>query len=252
VAAMAFLAGLAGLDPALLAYLSPLPTEALLQAAATSPDLTSLTVGGSRRLLHRQHAETIAERIIELLRTFHEANPRQPGMAREELKSRLPAWFDREVSAAMADRMVAQGVLKGDELTMACADFEVHFDQRFAALVERAEALLRAGGMTPPLRDELRQTLACDDRELTEVVTTMQSQSRAVKISADVILHADAEEEARKKLVAFLQERGTISTQELKELWGVSRKYLIPLAEYYDASRLTARVGESQRKLRRG
>jgi selenocysteine-specific elongation factor len=49
--------------------------------------------------------------------------------------------------------------------------------------------------------------------------------------------------------VAALREKGQITAQEWKELVGASRKFAIPLAEYFDAEKVTMRVGEV-RKLR--
>ena len=55
----------------------------------------------------------------------------------------------------------------------------------------------------------------------------------------------------KKKLVDFLTAQGEIPTPQLKDMAGVSRKYLIPLIEYFDAKNVTIRVGDV-RKLRRG
>jgi selenocysteine-specific elongation factor len=51
-----------------------------------------------------------------------------------------------------------------------------------------------------------------------------------------------------RKLLAFLASHGTIDAQQWKDLTGASRKYTIPLAEYFDAEKLTLRVGDVRRK----
>jgi selenocysteine-specific elongation factor len=52
-------------------------------------------------------------------------------------------------------------------------------------------------------------------------------------------------------MVEFLGTQGEITTPQFKEMTGVSRKYVIPLAEYFDATNVTLRVGDV-RKLRKG
>ena len=52
----------------------------------------------------------------------------------------------------------------------------------------------------------------------------------------------------RAKLVAFLDANKTIDAQQWKDLTGASRKFTIPLAEYFDAEKLTLRVGDVRRK----
>jgi len=51
--------------------------------------------------------------------------------------------------------------------------------------------------------------------------------------------------------VAFLRDKGAITTPEFKDMAGAPRKYVIPLAEYFDANNVTIRVGDT-RQLRKG
>ena len=45
-------------------------------------------------------------------------------------------------------------------------------------------------------------------------------------------------------MVAHLRERKEIGPADVKDLLGVSRKYAIPLMEYFDSQRVTVRQGE--------
>ena len=59
-----------------------------------------------------------------------------------------------------------------------------------------------------------------------------------------------AVEELRQRLVDFLSENEEIATPQFKEMTGASRKFVIPLLEYFDAQNLTIRIGDT-RKLRK-
>jgi len=67
-----------------------------------------------------------------------------------------------------------------------------------------------------------------------------------LKAKEDLYFHHDAIKELEERLIKFLQEKGEITTSELKELTGVSRKYTIPLIEYFDKIQLTVRVGDKR------
>ena len=43
-------------------------------------------------------------------------------------------------------------------------------------------------------------------------------------------------------------EHTTIDAQQWKDLTGASRKYTIPLAEFFDAEKLTLRIGDLRRR----
>jgi selenocysteine-specific elongation factor len=74
-------------------------------------------------------------------------------------------------------------------------------------------------------------------------------QGLIVKAKEDLYFYADAVKDLQQRLVEFLKAREEISTPEFKEMTGVSRKYLIPLIEYFDAQHVTIRIGDI-RKLR--
>ncbi|MRR36776.1 selenocysteine-specific translation factor, partial [bacterium] len=57
--------------------------------------------------------------------------------------------------------------------------------------------------------------------------------------------------EIREKLVARLREKGEITPPEFREITGLSRKFMIPLLEFFDQEKLTIRVGD-KRVLRKG
>ena len=61
-------------------------------------------------------------------------------------------------------------------------------------------------------------------------------------------MHADAVALVSVKLLAFLDAHKTIDAQQWKEVTGASRKFTIPLAEYFDAQKITLRVGDLRRK----
>ena len=46
--------------------------------------------------------------------------------------------------------------------------------------------------------------------------------------------------------MAFLKEKKRITTQEFKELVQGTRKYTIPLGEYFDQEKVTLRVGDAR------
>ena len=50
----------------------------------------------------------------------------------------------------------------------------------------------------------------------------------------------------KEKLISFLQKNGEIDTPRFKEMTGASRKYSIPLLEYFDHEQVTVRVGDNR------
>jgi len=254
VEALAFLSGMAGLDVNDMGYLSTVSDaeveKCLAHDTAGSPPVHRFRVGGRPRLMHTSHVDRVSGLILHVVDGYHEANPRRPGITREELKSSLPHYLDREIVVAVIEHLVDSGLLAGDEMRVRKPGFEPRLEEDFVALLNRAETLLRRGGLSPPTRDALAEQLDLDDKEVVEVLSYMAESGRAVKVSSGLYCHSRTLAEARQRLVTFLEQNQTATTQQLKDLFAISRKYLIPLIEHFDASRVTVRIGTSQRKLR--
>ena len=67
-----------------------------------------------------------------------------------------------------------------------------------------------------------------------------------VKVKEGLYFHKNAVETLEKELVDFLKSNGEITTPRFKEMTGASRKYTIPLIEYFDRNQVTVRVGDSR------
>jgi selenocysteine-specific elongation factor len=75
------------------------------------------------------------------------------------------------------------------------------------------------------------------------------SEGLLLKIKEDLYFEAQAVNKLKDRLVDYLKLHGEITTPQFKEIAMVSRKYLIPLIEYFDSTKVTLRVGDT-RKLR--
>ncbi len=51
----------------------------------------------------------------------------------------------------------------------------------------------------------------------------------------------------KEKLIAFLQTAGEIDAPQFKDLTNLTRKFSIPLLEYFDRIKLTLRIGDIRR-----
>jgi selenocysteine-specific elongation factor len=71
-----------------------------------------------------------------------------------------------------------------------------------------------------------------------------------IKVKEDLFYHHQHLLQLQDRLVEHLSSHGEISTPQFKDMTGASRKYVIPLIEYFDRIKLTIRIGDI-RKLRK-
>jgi selenocysteine-specific elongation factor len=200
------------------------------------------------------HGEVLAAQrtvAVAAVDDYHAANPLRPGISREELRSKLPPQMSPKLFHLVVESLVSDAQLAADRDVVRRPGHSVAATQQttgMAPLAERVAALYRDAALTPPRLPEAVTALATDASKVKEAVDLLTREGTLVKVQ-DLHFHRAAVEVLRAKLVAFLKERKQITAQEWKDLVGATRKFSIPLAEHFDAEKLTLRVGEV-RKLR--
>lgn len=109
-------------------------------------------------------------------------------------------------------------------------------------------AKLEASGVEPPRPKDLAGAMGLTDAQVKPALDRLLAAKLVTKIKPDLIMHARVVADIRSKLLAFLAEHPTIDAQQWKDLTGASRKFTIPLAEFFDAEKLTLRIGDVRRK----
>jgi len=188
--------------------------------------------------------------VVEALTTFHRTSPLKPGMSREELRGRAGG-ADERVFAFLLSSLGAGGSVKTDRDKVRLASHEVRLSPEQQRVVDRLEEdFLRAEAAPPSAEEALgRAGLAGDDEH--ELFQVLVQAGKLVRVKESLFFHARALDAIQTKLVALLRERKEIGPGDIKDLLGISRKYAIPLLEFFDQRRVTARVGE-RRILRAG
>jgi selenocysteine-specific elongation factor len=190
--------------------------------------------------LHRDSHDRLREEVLGILEDFHHRYPLKSGMSREELRGRAGAPEER-VFAQLVSALEADGLVRSERDKTRLASHAVRLTPDQQRLVDRMETEFRDAGAAPPTPED-------EDSELFQLLVTDR---RLVRVKESLYFHADALKAIEEKLVALLREKREIAPADVKDLLGISRKYAIPLLEYFDGQRVTQRVGE-RRVLRGG
>jgi selenocysteine-specific elongation factor len=199
--------------------------------------------------VHPESVTRLRSLVLAALEQFHRTFPLRPGMSREELRGRAGA-ADERVFGHLLETLAAEGLVRSERDKVRLAAHEVRLSAEQQKIVDRIEQEFLGAAAAPPSPEEAltRAGLAGDEEH--ELFQLLVEARKLVRVKDSLYFHATALESIQDKLVAMLRERKEIGPGDIKDLLGISRKYAIPLLEFFDARRVTARVGE--RRVLRG
>jgi len=199
--------------------------------------------------VHPESLSRLRGLALAALEQFHRAFPLRPGMSREELRGRAGA-ADERVFGHLLETLAAEGVVQTERDKVRLAAHEIRLSAAQQTIVDRVEQEFRTAAAAPPSPEEAltRAGLAGDEEH--ELFQHLVEGRKLVRVKDSLYFHAEALASIEERLVAMLRERKEIGPADIKDLLGISRKYAIPLLEFFDTRRVTARVGE--RRVLRG
>ncbi len=215
-------------------------------------DKVLLMVDREQRVyIHRTCFEQLFLEAGGLLSAFHKINPLKPGMPKEELKSRLPPQISPKLFTLMIQQMVKADQVIQEENMIRLSTHTVSLGLDQTDVRRKILDAYQQNGLTPPYFKEFCKTQHLDETKSKEVLHVLVDEGLIVRIKDDLYFHQEAILMIKKKLVEFLNVHGDITTPQFKDMTGASRKFVIPIIEYFDARNVTIRVGDI-RKLRNG
>jgi selenocysteine-specific elongation factor len=233
----------AGLSIADLVRRLGVPAGVLVEPLATLVAAGELLVTGSGEHAHYLHAATVAELEAKIVALVTAA---PDGLPREDLRTQLPASLSVRAYDAILAGLEAKGSIAtaADRVRRSAAPRGPTLTPAEIALL----AKLEASAVEPPRPKELPAVLGLTEAQVKTALDRMVAAKLVIRIKPDLMMHAKIVADLRTRLLAHLAAHGTIDAQQWKDLTGASRKFTIPLAEYFDAEKVTLRVGDLRRK----
>ncbi|SFM42717.1 selenocysteine-specific translation elongation factor SelB [Thermodesulforhabdus norvegica] len=189
---------------------------------------------------------------LEKIREYHARHPLKSGIPRELLYAEVSRalHLSTGVFAFIVDELVNSGdvILENDLVRLRGHSAVLTPEQE--KIRAAIETTYLEAGLQPPYFRDIADKIPGTPEEKNAVCEWMINEGVLIRVKDELIFHRLAVENLKNQLISFLKDRGKISTGEFKELAGTSRKYAIPLLEYFDRTKVTLRIGD-ERQLRK-
>lgn len=230
-----------------------LASELSVQSAAR--ELTALVEkneavrleSGGRTPYHvlRRTLQKICSSFENTLLKFHSEHPAEPGIAKEALRQRcLPRATEPCFNAVLA-HCVGQGIATVTEGVISHPKAGAGARKMEEQAAETLGAALAEAGVTPPTLSELITGSGLDVSLAYRALGLLEKQGRVRKVGQDFYFDAEALATTETAMRRRLAE-APATAAELRDAMAVSRKYAIPLLEFFDAQGITRRDGDQR------
>jgi selenocysteine-specific elongation factor len=191
----------------------------------------------------------VREKLIavtdEILAAFHAEHPLDPGAPLQWLRSRLDA--PDEVATALLASLAADGQLVVEQGLVAKAGFTPTPSLSQIRLSAAVTEALVSAGTEPPSVEEIADRLSVAVDEVLAIARWLARDGSLVAVEPNRYYARSAVESLKQKLGVGMSDGREHTPAELRDLLGLTRKFLIPFLEYCDREGYTIRTGLGRR-----
>ena len=226
------------------ARLNELSAAELMRALSPLEAKGEITVVRAQEstLLSKETFELLAERLRKALANFHSAHPELRGLPPEECV-KIFETKDARFAKELLTQLERAGKIKYAEERASLPEFEPFDEEQFTKQAETLKSLIRRKGYSMPLVEEAQNELGLSAAEMKRTVSYLRERKELALVAGGFLLLAETEADFLSKLTGI---DGDITLAAVRDATGSSRKYALPLLEYFDGRGITRRVGDKR------
>lgn len=245
IVAQSLLSGVTFDEIVLRSGISRKQAEVALQGLLAAGSLVQM-VRDPRIFLSKPAVTSLKELLVEELAVYLAANPLKEGISKEELKTRIPRRSDQRFFLPLLAELEKEGKLTVERDLVRQAGVTQVAASHASNLGGHISRLLAERGVEPPTVKELADLVGAAEKEVRDHLAVMLRNGAVVRVSGDIYYAPSVLQSIEEKLLTFLREKKEITPGEFRDLTGLSRKFMIPLLEYFDGKKLTLRMGDKR------
>jgi selenocysteine-specific elongation factor len=236
-------AGVAATEPDLArrAKVMPARLQEILKGLAAGGRAVALPGIG---LVHLVQAGETERRILAALEVFHGRSPESPGMTAEELLA--AAGLAKPIGEAFASRLTVAGKVAERSGRLALASHRPAVADEDQRAIEQVERAFLDRAFNPPTPEEVAAVTGLAPARAAKAVRLLTEQGKLVPVPPGLLFHRDAIARARQVITDYIRKEGQMESVKLKYLLDTTRKFAIPLVDYFDRIGLTRAVGHTR------
>ena len=203
----------------------------------------------------RASFENLKAKTLAEIENFHRREPLAKGILRETLREKLFTNLSPEIFKTVVSNLEKEGkaVAERDFVRLGSHSLELSTDDKI--LRDRLEKIYKLTKLeVPKLEDVLLEAIRntkSDKNHARKIFQLLLNSGKIVKVTDEFYFARNEIDILIAKLKAFAAKSSDkiIDVPKFKEIAGISRKYAIPLLEYFDRERITRRDGDKRKIL---
>jgi selenocysteine-specific elongation factor len=217
---------------------------ALIEELKSDGDLIAVGNGDRGFWVHRVRLESLATSVMRTIKVEIQRHQPRRTLPRNTLLTACSGIAGSDLLDAVLEHLRNTKQLVEIRGQIGPADGQVRLTKNQQQAVSKMVDVLETAILMPPTVKALAADVGLTIDQIQPLLNLCVEDGLLVRVSGDLFFAPSALEHGRRLCDDFLQEHGEAAMSQLREMWGVSRKFAVPLCEFFDSLGITVRSGD--------
>ncbi len=236
------------ITPEKLQYRIGISKEQINAIVEEKEELFWLTHKQGKWLLTQNQWNELKNRVHNFLKKYHAKNPLNAGAQKEEIRQHLSC--ENSILEALLQSMSDDKSISQKGELFLNPNFSITLSSEDDSLQNSILNQLDQEGFTSSTLAQLSLKTGNSKEKLMQVLNVAEQQGKLLRIDGKLMFTQKNFIILREKVKQFFSNHPEMSVSEFKELAHTSRKYAVPLLEYFDKKKITYREGNIRKLVR--
>ena len=203
--------------------------------------LLKFDIDSKEVVVHRYVIASLKDIIVKTLKAFHKEQPLKTGVEDGQFKTLLGNNIHSSIITAALSQLKLENAVESVDNKWSLAGFKIEVTKQEKGVLEKMEEFFLQGGVTPPSKEEVFTKFGASGKRAFAVLV---EQKRLIAVDKELRYHTLTLDKVKEIIREHIKKHGPITAAQFRDLTKTSRKFAIPLLEYFDAIHFTKRTGD--------
>ena len=226
--------------------------DAVLSSVLKSLKEAKSVIEAEKIYIQRTQFENLVAKTLKAIQLHHKSEPLSRGMLRETLREKVFAKLSPEIFKKTLQILTERSEIINEKDVVKIVSYSQKLSESEKLVLEKLQKNYSSAGLeAPTLENALIDATAgtkLNRNDARKIFQLLIDSAEVIKVTEDFYFWREAIQELVGKLKIYAAESSDklIDVPKFKDIAGISRKYAIPLLEYFDREKITRRADDKR------
>lgn len=221
--------------------------DEVYEQLSSSDELIEIKVSLTRSvIIHRDRFKGLSDRLMKTLERLHKSQPLRFTHPRSVVNVEFSYLAQPELLSLVIDDLKNRKKVNANVHSIGIVGYGPKLSKGQKVLMVELIAKVKSAGIKSPTVKELESATRKNKESVAELLEMARENGELVKIADDLYVHSEVIGATKRQLAEEIEKNNGLTMSEIRQILDTSRKYAIPLCEYFDKAGFTVRDGDKR------